>query len=184
MQKHVLSALVWLATIVPLTAGDVKSGLPVGDYPGPFNVADITGPAAGQELCYRCRYGNQPVVSVFSRKLDANTIKLIREIDSTIGKNRDSRMAGFVVLLTDKPHEQQDKLRKLATEHKIRHMPLTVYHNTKGPTRYRINEKATTTVLMWVESDVKANHAVSDSNNDLTMDKITAIVKDTRKILE
>lgn len=184
MQKHVLSVLGCLATLVPISAGELKSGLPVGDYPGPFNVADITGPAAGQELCYRCRYGNQPVVSVFARKLDANTIKLIREIDSTIGKNRDSRMAGFVVLLTDKPHDEQDQLRKLAAEHKIRHMPLTVYHNTRGPARYRINEKATTTVLMWVESDVKANHAVSDNGKDLTKDKITSIVQDTRKILE
>lgn len=34
-------------------AGDLKSGLQVGDSPAPFNVKDVTGPASGKTLCYR-----------------------------------------------------------------------------------------------------------------------------------
>ena len=108
-------------------AADIKSGLQVGDYPAAFTVADVTGPAAGQELCYRCRYGQQPVVSIFARKLDGNVTKLVKELDAVVGKNRDNRMAAFVVLLTDKPHAQHDQLTKTAKENGIRtwklHLP-------------------------------------------------------------
>ncbi|MDG2126493.1 MAG: hypothetical protein P8K08_00720 [Fuerstiella sp.] len=31
-------------------AADVESGLQVGDYPGAFYVADVTGPSAGEKL--------------------------------------------------------------------------------------------------------------------------------------
>jgi hypothetical protein len=34
-------------------AGNVKSGLKVGDAAGAFNVKDITGPNQGKSLCYR-----------------------------------------------------------------------------------------------------------------------------------
>lgn len=34
-------------------AGDVESGLQVGDKAGAFNVNDVTGPKQGTSLCYR-----------------------------------------------------------------------------------------------------------------------------------
>jgi hypothetical protein len=34
-------------------AEETKSGLPVGESVGPFNVQDITGPNQGKSLCYR-----------------------------------------------------------------------------------------------------------------------------------
>ena len=36
-----------------VTAGDVESGLQVGDRVGAFNVKDVTGPRKGTSLCYR-----------------------------------------------------------------------------------------------------------------------------------
>ena len=39
------------ATMV--TAGDIVSGLQVGDRAGAFNVKDVTGPRKGTSLCYR-----------------------------------------------------------------------------------------------------------------------------------
>ena len=36
-----------------VTAGDVESGLQVGDSAGAFNVKDVTGPKKGTSLCYR-----------------------------------------------------------------------------------------------------------------------------------
>ena len=39
------------ATIV--NAGDLTSGLQVGDSAGAFNVKDVTGPRKGTSLCYR-----------------------------------------------------------------------------------------------------------------------------------
>lgn len=174
-------SLIVLSAVQVANAADIKSGLQVGDFPAAFNVADVTGPAAGQELCYRCRYGEQPVVSVFARSLDSNVIKLIKDLDAVVGKNRDNRMAAFVVLLSDKPHSQHDELLKAAKEHGIQHTPLTIYQNAKGPMRYRIHEDADVTVVMWVESDVKANHAFRSA--DLNGEAIKTIVSDTQKIL-
>ena len=162
-------------------AADIESGLQVGAFPGAFYVDDVTGPSAGEKLCYRCRYGAQPVVSIFTRKLDDNVAKLVKELDSVVGNNRDSRMAAFVVLLTDDQDAGQTTLKKAADTHGIKHTPLTVFENSVGPGKYRIAKEADVTVLMWVESDVKVNHAFSAS--DLNSDAIAKIVGDTSKIL-
>ena len=162
-------------------AADLESGLQVGDYPGAFNVADITGPSAGEKLCYRCQYGARPVVSIFAREIDDNVTKLVKEIDGVVGKNRDDRMAAFVVLLTDSPDDVEGQLKKVANENKIGHTPLTVYENSVGPSKYRINKEAEVTVMMWVESDVKVNHAFKAK--ELNADAITKVVSDTKKIL-
>jgi hypothetical protein len=45
----VVSALV-VGTAI---AGDIQSGVQVGDFAAPFDVKDITGPNKGRELCYR-----------------------------------------------------------------------------------------------------------------------------------
>ncbi|MDG1893298.1 MAG: hypothetical protein P8J37_00155 [Fuerstiella sp.] len=170
-----------LLTCGVTNAADVESGLQVGAYPGAFYVADVTGPSAGEKLCYRCRYGAQPVVSIFARKLDDNVTKLIKELDAVVGKNRDSRMAAFVVLLTDDQIAAQAKLKKAANTHGIKHTPLTVFENSDGPGKYHIARDADITVMMWVESDVKVNHAYSVGS--LNGEAIAKIVGDTSKIL-
>ena len=47
------AAIVALAFSAMAVADDLQSGLQVGDKAGPFNVRDVTGPSAGQSLCYR-----------------------------------------------------------------------------------------------------------------------------------
>jgi len=48
------SAALLIATCgVVVAAGDLKSGLQVGDKASPFPVYDCTGPAKGKKLCYR-----------------------------------------------------------------------------------------------------------------------------------
>ncbi len=163
------------------TAADLQSGLQIGAYPSPYYVAVITGPGAGEKLCYRCRYGAQPVENIFARKMDENVTKLVKEIDGLVGKNRDSRMSAFVVVLTDDPDAQEASLKKTAEGQGIKHTPLTVYENSVGPAKYRIAKDADVTVMMWVDSDVKVNHALKGS--DLNAEAIAKIVGDTKKIL-
>jgi hypothetical protein len=46
--------VVTLVTVGTCLAADaVQSGLQVGDFVGPFDVEDITGPNQGKTLCYR-----------------------------------------------------------------------------------------------------------------------------------
>ncbi|MEZ6122357.1 MAG: hypothetical protein R3C49_04185 [Planctomycetaceae bacterium] len=176
------AALCLLSLTVSAQAADIKSGLDVGASPGAYYVQDVTGPSAGTKLCYRCQYGNQPVVNIFTRKMDANVTKLVKEIDSVVAKNSaDHKMKAFVVVLTDDPDAQADGLKKCAEENQIKHTPLTVFDNNVGPKSYRLSEDADVTVLMWVESDVKVNHAYKLT--ELNSDAIQKIVGDTAKIL-
>ena len=165
-----------------LNAADLKSGLQVDDLPVAFYVTDITGPAAGEKLCYRCQYGARPVVSIFIRKMDENTTKLVKELDAVVGKNsEEKKMAAFVTILSDDPDAQETALKKTAAENKIEHTPLTVFENAVGPAKYKINEKANVTVMMWVDANVKVNHAFAEG--ELTAEAITKIIGDTEKIL-
>lgn len=185
MKNFVAVCLFGLAAAVaaPAVASDIKSGLQVGDGPGAFNVTDITGPNAGEKLCYRCQYGARPVVSIFVRKMDENVAKLVKEVDAVVAKNSDDKkMAAFVTVLTDDPDAQEASLKKVAEEKKIQYTPLTVFENAVGPKSYKLNEKANVTVMMWVDSNVEVNHAYGDG--ELSPEAISTIVKDTAKILK
>ena len=163
------------------SAADLKSGLQVDAHPDAFNVTDVTGPNAGKKLCYRCQYGSRPVVSVFVRKMDENTAKLVKQIDDVVGKQEEKKMAAFVTVLSDDPDAQEAALKKTAEEQKISHTPLTVFENAVGPTKYKIDEKANVTVMMWVDSNVKVNHAFAAG--DLSDEAIAKVIEDTAKIL-
>ena len=163
------------------TAADLKSGLQVDEAPPAFNVTDVTGPVAGTKLCYRCQYGARPVVSIFVRKMDENTAKLVKQIDEIVGKQEEKKMAAFVTVLSDDPDAQEAALKKTAEEQKIAHTPLTVFDNAVGPKSYKIDEKANVTVMMWVDSNVKVNHAYAVG--DLSDDAIAKVIEDTAKIL-
>ncbi len=162
-------------------AAELKSGLQVGSEPPAFEVKDATGPAAGTTLCYRCRYGGSPVVSIFTRKIDENVTSLIKKVDDQIAKNGDKKMKAFVVLLTDDPDAAEPMLKKVAEKNKIKNVPLTIFDGPKGPADYELAEGADLTVLMWVKSDVKVNHAFEAGKFDGKA--VDAVVKDTQKIL-
>ena len=46
-------AIVALGFSAMAVAGDLESGLQVGDSAGAYTVSDCTGPNAGKSLCYR-----------------------------------------------------------------------------------------------------------------------------------
>lgn len=176
------SLLVAMAVCGTAESADIESGLVIGSYPKAYNVTDVTGPAAGNGLlCYRCRYGSQPVVNIFAHKLDENVVKLIKQIDSIVGENRDHRMAAFVVLLSDKPDTEEANLQSVAKASDLKHTPLTVYSDSEGPASYRLSKDADVTVMMWVDQEVKVNHALKFA--DLNAQTIKAISEDTSKIL-
>lgn len=162
-------------------ADDVKSGLNPGEAPPAFLVQDATGPAAGTgKLCYRCRYGGNPVVAVFTHKLDANVTSLIKQVDAQVEKNTDKRLKAFVVLLTDDPDKAEVQLKQIAEKNNIKNVPLTIFDGVHGPPEYKLSSEAETTVMMWVKSDVKVNYAFAGKVDSKS---IASIVHDTGKIL-
>jgi len=165
-----------------VAAAEIQSGLEKGSKVPPFDVKDITGPNKGDELCYRCRYGNQPVVSVFTKEMTDEVATLTKELDNVIAKNRDQKMAGFVVLMSETPEKAASALEAIAQKKKIEQMPLTTFNGLNGPEGYKINSKADVTVMMWVEGKVKVSQGLSKA--DLNKDMIAKLVSETKTILD
>ena len=53
LMKRYLMPIAVLAACAAAVAADLKSGLQVGESAGYFEVHDVTGPKAGNDLCYR-----------------------------------------------------------------------------------------------------------------------------------
>ncbi|MGQ0633322.1 MAG: hypothetical protein ACT4QC_01825 [Planctomycetaceae bacterium] len=178
----VLSVCVLTAGALALAA-ELQSGLAVGDGPvGPFTVRDITGPEKGKSLCYRCKYGARPVVTVFTREVNDAVNELVKKIDAKVGENKAKKMAAFVVVLTTDPDAIEPKLEALAKESKLENTPLTIIEGDAGPDDYKLSKDAAVTVMMWVDSTVKVNQAFAKGKLDKKA--IDALVADTKKILE
>uniref|UniRef100_A0A7C2PEZ6 Redoxin domain-containing protein n=1 Tax=Schlesneria paludicola TaxID=360056 RepID=A0A7C2PEZ6_9PLAN len=164
------------------TAAELQSGLPKGEFVPAFTVLDCSGPSKGDELCYRCKYGNRPVVSIFTRELTPEVTQLTKAIDAAIAKNEDAKMAGFVVLLTDNAKAAASKLEETAAKNSIKNVPLTAFDGTTGPKPYKISDKAEVTVMMWVDSEVKVSKGFG--KGELNKAAIDQILADTKTILE
>lgn len=174
----------------PTSADDakLKSGPTLGTMPRIFYVKDCTGKYSKEiKTCYRCNYGIRPVVGVFAKELDANTIKLLQGLDKQLDAHRKAessvtkQLAGFFVLMTDNPDAGAAKLKRYQRKLKLRNVPLTVFDGTNGPPGYRINKNAAVTVSMWVRSAVKVNHAFGDKK-ELQAKSIKQVLDSTAKV--
>lgn len=158
---------------------ETKSGLPEGERVGAYTVKDVTGPSAGKELCYRCQFGNKPVVNVFARNIDDSFVSLIKEVDAKMGEN--DKLNGFVTFLTDDPEAAAKELKEVAKKNNIKNLPLTVFKDSKGPDSYKIAKESDITIMMWVNSEVKANHAYGEG--EMCSECVKNVVADIPKIL-
>jgi hypothetical protein len=180
-----LVALFGLAATV--SAANLSSGPQAGEMVGAFEVKKVAGNknddvAEGQELCYRCKLGNRPVVAIFSRQPDEKLGRLIKEVDSVVGQNSDKKMAAFVNLLGSDEASLEAAAKKIVEKSGAENIAIVVPKDQpNGPASYKISPEAETTVLIYVKGKVVANHAFAPGALD---DKtITKIVDDTAKIL-
>lgn len=179
--KRIAAVLAVLAA-APLFAAEEKADtLATGEAVAPFYVADVTGPAAGEKLCYRCRYGDRPVVSIFVRDVDEQVATLVKEVDQKVGQNKEAGMAAFVVLLTENPEADAQKLKDLASKHNIQNVPLTTFDGKAGPPKYKLGQDTDVTVMMWVDSKLKVNDGYK--KGELAQDKVSSVVGKTKEIL-
>lgn len=171
--------LMLTVAVATLSTFAIAGGLEVGEGVGAFYVKDVTGPAAGTKLCYRCRYGQKPVVSIFAREMNDNVASLVKQVDGVVGKNKD--MAAFVVLLTDQPEAKEADLKAVAKSKGISSTPLTTFDGVTGPPGYKISKDADVTVMMWVGGKLQVNEELKA--DDLSEAKINSIVGKTSTIL-
>lgn len=174
-----LTAVLALGTAVAYAADN--SGLSVDSDVGAFIVTDVTGPHAGDSLCYRCQFKDRPVVSVFAREVNDELAMLVKEIDGVVGKNQGDKMAAFVVVLSDSPDAKTGELKALASKHGLQNTPLTTYEDAMGPPSYKIPKTADFTVMMWVDGKLKVNE--SFQKGQLSKQNVAQVVQETGKIL-
>jgi hypothetical protein len=122
------------------------------------------------------------VVNVFARELTDDLASLVKQLDEVVGKNEEKKAAGFVVLLSEDPDADESKVQAFAEKHEIKHLPLTIFDGVAGPPNYKLAQEADVTVLLWVNQEVKANHAFG--KGELNASAAKQVVADTAKILE
>lgn len=180
--KQLLAPMIAVLLCVGAAVADPNTApLQVGDDVGAFYVKDVTGPAAGTALCYRCRYGDRPTVTIFARTVDDKLAALLKEVDALVSKNASKDMAAFLVVMSDDPAAQEDKLKQLAKDNNLKNTPLTTFEDVNGPRSYRISKDADITVMMWVDGKVQVNEIIKQA--ELTPEKIASVTAQTSKIL-
>src|SRR5688572_14482127 len=161
-----LAALLVIAAQGLAISGDEVASLEVGAFPDAFTVLDVTGPAKGKSLCYRCRYGERPVVTIFTHEVDEKLAELVKKVDEKVAAKKDENLAAFVVVLTDDPDAVKPKLAEVAEKHDIKNVPLTMFDGIEGPPEYKLSADADTTVMMWNDNEVKLNRTFAAGKLD------------------
>lgn len=121
-------------------------------------------------------------MNIFTRSLTDTLAGLVKQVDKQIDENKDQKMVGFVVLLTDDPDKAETDLKAFAEKHKIKNVPLTYFDGVAGPASYKVAKDADVTVNMWLEKSAKANHAFA--KGELDKKAVDKIIADVPKILE
>lgn len=103
---------------------------------------------------------------------------MVKSLDAEVAKSPSLR--SFVVVLTDDADKTSAVLTKLAAEHGIKNVPLTLVDTPQGPPAYSIAKDADVTVMMWRGVRVQVNHAFKDGG--LTASDIKTIVSELPKI--
>jgi hypothetical protein len=176
------------ALAVSARAAELKSGPQAGEEIGPYEVVKVAGNPhdgvkIGEELCYRCKLGNRPMVMVFTRKADKNLARLVKELDKVVAKNEEKKLGAFVALIGSRDDAKaKETAEKLIKETEASNVAVVAAKDQpNGPESYKLDPKADITVLICVKGEVAANHAVPAG----ALDEKTAkqIIADTAKIL-
>jgi len=165
-------------------ASDARSNqvvpLQLGQQPGAFQVEDVTGPAAGEFLCYRCKYSGKPTVVIFARQVNDSVTSLVQQIDRTVTANADQKLSAFMVVVGEDTEQVKPTLQRVQVAQNIEKTPLTVFDEKEGPAGYGLSPKAQIQVMMWNNDGLKVNKPLGAH---LSKEEITEIVSQTSEIL-
>jgi hypothetical protein len=118
-------------------------------------------------------------VCIFARANTPALASLVKQVDAAIEKN--GKLKSFLVLLTDDADQTAEKLKEMATDCRLKNVPLTLVESPSGPPEYKIAKDADVTVMMWRETEVKINHTYTKGG--LTEADVKTIISELPKIL-
>lgn len=188
--KRILSLGLAVALLAStgVAQAELKSGLQAGEAIGAYTVEKVAGNPTdgvdqGQKLCYRCKLGNRPVVTIFAHSADPSVTKLVKQLDSYVAANEAKKAASFVNLLgddVDQLKKQADMLVEKSQANQIA-VVIPIDHKAAGPENLKLNPEADITVLIFNKGKIAANHAFG--KGELNDAAITKIMADAEKVL-
>ncbi|MFG0291072.1 MAG: hypothetical protein ACF8CQ_23095 [Rhodopirellula sp. JB044] len=165
-------AALCLFTATTVTADDASKGLCAGDNISMFLVTKVAGAEddgveTGATTCYRCKYGQRPMVMVFTRSTDGEVANFVKKLDSTVAKHSDDQLKGLVTLIGGESSQLTDQAKEIAGKVDAKHVPIVVAKDTdNGPASYKLDDKTAVTVVLVNHSQVVARHDFSADNID------------------
>lgn len=115
---HVLVAAFVLALGLAAFADETPTSLDVGESTAAFEVDAITGPEAGETLCYVCQNRGAPTAIVFTRALDEGTVTLLTDLNDYVLEHEEQGAKAFVVFLGDR-EEYEDAVLTVVEENEF-----------------------------------------------------------------
>ena len=106
----------------------------------------------------------------------------MKEIDKTVAAKKDSKLASFVVFLTDDREKLEPKVSELAKKESISNTPLTIVEGVAGPEKYKVAKDAEVTVILYSKNTTKASFAFA--KGELNEKKVAEVVAAVSKITE
>jgi len=158
-------------------------GLCKGDPIGAFYVTKVAGAeddgvSQGKDLCYRCRYGQRPMVMVFTRSTDGKVGKLVKKLDAAVADHSDHQLKSFVTLIGDSPESLTEKAKAMAQKSSPNNVPIVVASDAQsGPRSYKLSD-AEVTVVVASDSQVVARHEFAADQID-----VAAVMKEVESML-
>ncbi len=117
---------------------------------------------------------------IFARDISDPLTSLVKKIDAVNQKEGNKKMHSFVVFLSDKEGIEKD-LKDLATKENLKETVLAK-DSPAGPKGYNVAKDADITVVLYVNRNVKSNHAFK--KGELNDKAIEQIMEDMPKILD
>jgi hypothetical protein len=116
---------------------------------------------------------------IFAREVSDPLTSLVKKIDA-VNQKQGKKMGSFVVFLSDKEGLEKE-LKDLATKEELKQTVLSK-DSPAGPAGYDVAKDADITVVLYVNRNVKSNHAFK--KGELNAKAIDEIMADVPKILE
>ena len=152
---------VTILALLPLVAWadpPVRSGLDIGQRPGPYSSLVVVGAQRGTQHCFVCEAENKPIVIVFARTASEPLGKLVHGLDGLIKKSTVD-LRGWTTFLAADAGPLEPKLVAWGQKHSTGAAPITVFEDVVGPPTYRLSAEADVTVLLSVNRKVAATFA-------------------------
>jgi hypothetical protein len=171
-----ITALLFFVTSLVADEPLLKSGLAVGQKPGPYAFVLATGPQRGQAFCYICDTADKPAAIIFARSLTEPLGKLAARLDQAAADGVVPQFRAWLTLLDDgKRPDLERRLVAWGLQHALKTMPLGIFEDEVGPPSYRLSHEAQATVLLFVKQKVVANFAFRAG--DITDAKIAEVIR-------